>query len=331
MIRFKVRAMYKKGKLDMGTIVLVIAAIFVIAAVMKPQGVTTVSPQVQPGVIVTPGCNIGSLTTLTAGGYDSLGAARTNVNVYVVKSDDSFQFGETQSNAALASISTSSPNSFNGYLMVGNDNNLGTDRGTEYYFTKQPLSYDCQGAVSVDLVPTYAEGTVTVSVYDSGTLELSPNITVGSGATVDTTEVRLAVSANAAFGNPQLDNPVAMCANMTAPTNWREVRPLNYVSTFGVPEFLQGRNFIGSCYVLPIQSIIDSPTQKNDFRFFVRLQAAAGTNPGTTQVRAVFLDKTYYLDDQQHFKIGWEDRSDVAADTDIGTEDESATADIEIF
>ena len=169
MKKTKVRAM-RKGKLDMGTVVLAIAAIFVIAAVMKPSGVTTVSPQIQPGVVVTPGCNIGSLTTLTAGGYDSLGAARTNVNVYFVKSDDSFQRGETQSNAALASIETSAPNSFDGYLMVGNDNNLGTDRGTEYYFTKQPLSYDCQGSVAVDLIPTYAEGTVTVSTYDSGTL-----------------------------------------------------------------------------------------------------------------------------------------------------------------
>ena len=307
-------------------VILAIGAL-VLFVVSQPQGTT--SPAPQPGVIQA-GCNIGSLSTLKAGGYDPLGAARSAVNAYVVKPDGSFQLPETSSPSTLTSLDTSAPNTFSGSIYIGNDNNEGTDRGTEYYFTKQPVSWNCEGAPTYDLIPTYAEGTLTLTVKDNGVVEASPNITVGSGATVDTTSVQLAVSASAAFGNPQLSNPISFCANATTPANWDTVRPLNYVSTIPVPEFLAGRNFLnGACYVLPTNSIVDSPTETNTFEHFVRIRAAAGVNPGTEQLRFVYLDKTYQLDDNQRWVESWEDRSDTAADGDIGAEVQSV--DNEIF
>ncbi len=303
----------------------------------QPQGTTTTIPQ--PGVVINqPG--VGYATTLRASGFDPLGAAATNVNVYVRNTDDSARVDETQANAALTSISTSMPNSFSGSIYIGNDataatggvgaGGVGTDRGTEYYFVKQPIEYTNTGEVVVGDIKTYQEGTVTVSAYDDGTVEASPNITVGSGATVDTSEFRISVSADSAFGNPQLENPIAFCANATVPANWDTIRPLNYVSTIPVPGMFSGRNFIGgSCYVLPTAAIMDAPNQKNDYRGFFRLQATTSVNPGTEQVRIGFIDKTYYLDDARMFRVGWEDASDNAADADIGAIYQSL--DLQIF
>ena len=120
---------------------------------------------------------------------------------------------------------------------------------------------------------------------------------------LDSSEFRFAVSADSAIGNPQLENPIAFCANATVPANWASIRPLNYVNTIPIPQMFQGRNFVGSCYVLPTSAVIDSPGSKNDFRGYFRLEAAASTNPGTEQVRIGFIDKTYYIDDNNKFKL----------------------------
>ena len=263
------------------------------------------------------GCNLGTLSTWRCGAYDAINGTRDDVNFYRVLPDGSFSLGETRANNALTSCDTSAPNSFSGDVYAGNDNQVGTDRGTDVYFHKQALNYNCEATPTTDNVKVYAEGTLTLTVYDDGTAETSPNITV-STANVDTTKVALAVSANSVFGNPDFARPIAFCANATVPTNWDAIRPINYASTIPIPEFLAGRNMIGgSCFVLDTPALMDGVKDKpNRFEHYVRLDPAA--NPGTEQARFIYIDKTYYVGDDNAFHEGWEDQSDVVADADIG-------------
>lgn len=271
-------------------------------------------------------CSLARSTTFQASGFDLLDGTLANINVEVRSSSGAVEAAETQANAALTTISTVMPNTFNGFVMIGNDNfESGTDRGTEYYYARYPLIYTCSGEPKGSQLNVYEEGTLTETGYDDGTSE-TLNVTVGT-AIVDTTEIRIQTAANTAYGNPQLANPVGVCFNTTgsAHSDWDAIRPLNYKSTFEKPGYLSGQNIIGNCYVLPTTSdkaLIDSPSETSDFKFRLRLDPAAGINPvDDAGLTAIFVDQTYCISDQQVWYACWGDNSDLAADGDIGSDD----------
>ena len=317
---------YRKGKSD-NTVWIVLAIVLVAFFVISGNnaqipGQPTIQPTQQVESAV---CNLGRSTTFLASCFDTLDGTLANINVEVRDgSSGTVTAAETQANAALTSINTVMPSTFSGSTFIGNDNfESGTDRGTEYYYAKYPLVYSCQGEVRQASLVVYEEGTLTETGYDDGTSE-TLNVTVGSAAIVDTTEIRLQTAANTAYGNPQLANPVAVCFNTTgsAHSDWDAIRPLNYVSTINKPGFLSGQNIIGSCYVLPTSALVDSPGSTSDYKFRLRLDAAAGINPvDDAGLTAIFLDKSYCINDAQVWYECWGDDSDLAADGDIGSDD----------
>lgn len=283
---------------------------------------------------------------LSASGYDPLAAAGTNVNVELwsgtLGGTTGRVVGETQANAALTSISTNLPNTFTGYLMVGNDNFVSTsDRGTEYYYRESPITWTtAQGLLSfpdgvADKIPTFAEGTLTDSFYDGGTVESTANVSIGSGATVTNTEIRMQVSANGAYGNPQLSNPILACFNQSANAAVLDyIRPQSFTDIVTAPKSTQAMQILGGeCYVLPTSALIDNAgvlsgpysaynSNPQAYRFFITIKALSGKNPGTSD-SSFFIpfDKTYFKDDLGNWQIGWGKDSLVGSSTDIGSSD----------
>ena len=226
-------------------------------------------------------------------------------------------------NAATTSLSTSAPNTFNGYLMLGNDANQGTDRGTEYYYRKIPVSYSNTGRHDISEVGSGAvqlqpEATsVTWTGYDDGSAEATLNVTVGT-AIVTSTELKLEPAASTVFGNPDFDNPVGVCFNESTSGQFDAVKPSNYVGTFVRPEVLRSYNIIG-CYVLPTGAIADDndPTTNQNYKFYVTIDP--NSNPDSSvSIYAFPMDKTWFIDDLGVWQSGWGDNSEKGTDYDPG-------------
>lgn len=277
-------------------------------------------------VVGAPSSN-GFATSVSTSGYDPIGASATNVNaeLWEVRSDGSMSnvVGETNANAGVTSLATTLPNTFNGFIMIGNDDaTSGTDRGTEYYYSKNSVSWaNREGLIVFDRLPTYAEGTLTESGYDDGTLESTLNVTVGSGSRVTTTELRIEVSADAVFGNPEVSRPIAVCFNETTAGMFSEIKPKSFDSTIPVPEHLSSFSYLSPCYVLPISALQEGVAgEQSSYRFGIDIEANAGQNPGVTDnSHALFLDATYYQNDAGEWVTGFEDKSSTTADADIGS------------
>lgn len=270
------------------------------------------------------GARPGFAATVKTSGYDPLASSLTGVNGELWTSADVQVAGETSVASTLTALSSNAPNDFDGYIMIGNDNyESGTDRGTEYYYTKYPVSWSGHaGDISFERISTPGEGTPTWTGYDDGTVEATTNITVGSGQTVTSTELKIAAGSNVYLGNPEFEYPLAVCFNATgsgaggSTGDWDEVRPQNYVEKIDAPDFLNGLNIInGECFVLPTGALSDY----EEFRFYIVMDAASGVNPAAgNSVYAYLLDKTYFKDDMNVWRAGWGDDSETGTDSDIG-------------
>lgn len=177
--------------------------------------------------------------------------------------------------------------------------------------------------MSFDRIPTYPEATPIWTCYNDGVAVSVCNITVGSGATVTTTELKIAPSSKAVLGNPQFSRPLAICFGEASGTvgKFEEIRPQQYDEIIPAPGFLSGYNIIRSqCYVLPTGALYDGVANQPAFyRFYIRIQAKAGTDPNVSDsVNVYLLDKTYYKDDNQVWQSGWGAEFSQKADTDIG-------------
>ncbi len=274
---------------------------------------TTTAAVTGAGDIVT------GTSTVSMGAINAISGATLDVNG-VLKDNAGWRSAETQINA-LGDTITSAPNDFSGFGYFGNDANQGTDRGTEIYFRQIPVSYVNDVAPSVSdtdggsYIKLYAEGTPTWTGYDDGSAEATTNITMASGATVTSTELKIAASSDACLGNPDFANPLAVCFNTSSNSEWDEVRPTNYVSTFSPPEFLSAKNIKGSCYVLATDAVCDY----EEFRFYIVMDAEASSNPDAADyVVAHLLDKTWSYNDNQELVAGFGDDSAQGTDYDPG-------------
>ncbi len=219
--------------------------------------------------------------------------------------------------------------------MMGNDNFASTtDRGGDYYYIKQPITWTNQeGLITADKVTQYLEGNLTEVCYDGGSSETTCNVTVGSGGRVNNVELEFTVSDNAAYGNPQISNPIVFCANESTAGDFDWVKPLvsgdiTSATPVSAPQDQSDRNVIGGeCYRLGHAALADQAGVADRMRFFYEIQASSGVNPGvTTIVTIVLRDYTYYLDDLQMWRIGFEDSSILSADADIGADDEASNS-----
>ncbi len=324
-----------KGKSGIGTGTLLVIGVIGLVAIgfftgffddLQLPGVPGAA--VAPGTTIITGGGSGFATSLSVSGLDPLQGAITdsNVEVWEIRADGTEVqvVGETPTDSALTSVSTTLPNSFNGFLMVGNDDlTSGADQGDEQYYTRELVVWqDRPGLITVDRVSQFDEGTLTETGYDDGTIETTVNITVGSGARVTTTELRIEVSADAAFGNPQVNRPIAVCFNETTAGMFMEIKPKQFDSTMAIPGFLSAFNYISPCYVLPISALQEGVAgEQSSYRFGIDIEANPGQNPGNTDnSHAIFLDATYFMNDALDWVVGFEDASNLAADADVGSD-----------
>lgn len=281
---------------------------------------------------------IGYASTLTAGGINSITGASVDVNSEIYANDGTFSVAETQTDSQPESLSTAAPNSMAGYLIIGNDaDQSGTDRGTEVYYRKVPFEYQNKGTYQIkdtdggQWIKLTDEGVPTLSGYDDGTAESTLNVSVGSGQTVTSTEIKIAAPTDAAIGNPDFPNPVGICFNVSDESKWDEIRPSSYVDTFDSCEVHSGRSMLDTCYVLPTDAIQDY----EEYRFYIVLDAATGQDPATgatpDYAYAYLMDKTWYKNDQGVWESGWCDDSSQGTDYDPGIAATTATNDLAIW
>lgn len=237
-----------------------------------------------------------SAATVRVSAVDLLaGTTPANINTALLELDKKTYVAAEQDATTKADVlSTAAPNTFNGYLLIGNDNYLAggtsavTDRGAEYYYQTIPVSWANKVTHDIPEVKACLEGTYTYSsLVDAGTAEIEDDtfsVAVGSGATVDTTKVTVSVgTADSCLGKPTAAFPLAYCFNTTAAGNsfWEEVRPLNFAGTVPVPLHLAGNNVLGGvCYQLPTK-LMDStePGTTTAFEWALRLRAKSGADP----------------------------------------------------
>lgn len=276
------------------------------------------------GTTIVTGGGLGYATTVKASALDKYTGSLAVVNMELWSSDNKQYVAETLSNAELTTLTTDAPNTFSGYLMVGNDNfESATDRGTDYYYTKYPVSWKNQGTVVFDRIPVCKESTVTWTGYDDGVAETTLNVSVGTDQTITSTELKIAAGGDSCLGNPQLEYPLAVCFNVSGTgagsklSDWDEVKVANSAGTIDAPGFIEGKSIIGGkCYVLPVPKALEDYAS---FRFGIVLDPATGVDPGTGAViYAHLLDKTYYKNDDGLWVVGFGDESNVGSDSDIG-------------
>jgi len=274
--------------------------------------------------------SFGTLVTLSVRGVDKLTGTAANVNAELWEGDTQV-VAETQVNAAVTQLSSSLPNTFSGFVLLGNDNFVSaTDRGTEYYYVKYPVSWvDYQGTKVYDTIYTYAEETATGSslftFYDQNTAESTPNITIGSGGIYTDASIDIKTSSNKALGNPTIPQSFGLCFNESTSGMFKEIRPTSYIAKFDPPGFLRGKNVV-DCYV-----ISDALTDGEKISVDLYIEANAGQNPSTSDaIWVIPMDKTYYIDDHLNVAVGWGDDSDLTSDSDIGYDGEAGALKINL-
>lgn len=313
-----------KGKMDTIGVLLLVGAALVVLGVWQPFAATGVDGV--DGTAEAQGCGFAT-ATLTGDSYDPYAGTNATVNFVGFNGDGEEKIAETLV-YGLTTISTAAPTSFDGYFYVGNDNQVGTDRGADYYYTKTDTeSWTCDGQPKIPRVTVYAEGTPTWTGKDKGSVEATTNITVGTTINYDLSLV-IQASANQCLGNKDFAHPLAVCTNVTgtgtgsSTGHWDKIAPTDtYVANgegnngeISVPEFLNGYDVVGGCYVL------DTPALCNgeEFEFKMQLDPSGSNNPAVTAgLRVFLLDQSYYRDDLNMMQTGWEDRSTIASDADI--------------
>jgi len=243
-----------------------------------------------------------------------------SVNFELRTSDGKPQVAETAFDSSPDTQGTL-PTTFNGYLLVGNDNYVSdTDQGVEIYYTKHTVSWVNNGDPHGGTFQVYNESGITWYGYDAGTLETTLNVSMSSGATYARAELEFEAGENAIIGNPDF-NKIGVffnCTNATLSNKVKEIRPKTgwYTTTDSVPEFLSGKALVGGIYVLKSDAIV---SDYGTYRFPIVITAEAGQDLAPGEIcYAHILDWSYYKDDNNKVQSGWEDQSDIVADTDVG-------------
>jgi hypothetical protein len=237
-----------------------------------------------------------------------------------VTGDVSVEFFNEQDRSVKASATVNAypysystlPTCFEGYLIAGDDDASGTD----YYYTKvDGVSWGCQGTyVYPTDIKVAPESSITFTAYDDGTKEDTWNITVGT-TKVTSAELKIESGSDSCIGNPGLSRPVAVCINGSTSTlsKFNEIRPAVFDSSMTAPDFLTAETSVLKCYVLPTEALCDG----NFWQGFWVIDPVS--DPGVTdKVSICVLDKNYYQDDNNVYRVGWEDSSSFEADSDIG-------------
>lgn len=246
-------------------------------------------------------------------------AATSNVNYRFLNMDNSLRVAETQVTADPQTQGTM-PNSFEGYLIVGNDAALGTDRGSEVYYSKKYVKWTNDDSPELGQVQLFNESTITWRGYDSGVEESTTNLTIGSGASYTRLDLEYEAMDNGCIGNPDFKK-LAIGFNYTNATvlsrfDWIKPKTGYYVGTDSVPEYTAGLAFQPTIYVLPEAAFVcDSGT----YKIPIEIKAKAGSDPAVQDYAfAHMFDWSYFLDDTGKISSGWEDKSNIAADVDVG-------------
>lgn len=272
-----------------------------------------------------------NLVTLPVKGIDALAGSAGGMNAESWDLSNNEIDGETSVASATTSLGTDYPNTFSGYVLMGNDNYVSTsDRGTEYYYVKEDVSWvDKQGTLPVYQINSYAEetgtGTTIWEFYDQNSLETTANITIGSGGTYTSAAVKIKSQSNLCIGNPTLDGyngkkSVAWCFNESTAGMFKEIKPQKNSGFAPMPGFLKGQNVV-ECYYTH-DSKCDGAYWETDL--FV--EANAGKNPasGTDYIGIIPIDLCWYHNDLLKPAVGFGDESDLAADTDCGIDSRAA-------
>jgi len=302
-----VSSVARKG--DEGILLLVVLLIAAALATGKIK-----MPGVEKPYAVTPVGGYGQLVNLYLQGRDVYRGTAVNVTAELWTNDNKQLVSEYVVDSTLTNISSSLPNDFNGYIMLGKDNfvtSSGYEVGDNYYYTKYPVSWSGkQGIISYDNIPVYAEEIATGSslwtFYDDNTAETTPNITVGSGGTYSAASVKLMSSSNNCTGNPELDGyngkkAIGFCFNATNDEKWKEIKPNINSGAFTRPGWLSGKSVVDCYYVT--DSLCDGSYFETDLYF----EAEAGENPGistvTNESYTIVNDTTYNFASTPVFKV----------------------------
>lgn len=230
------------------------------------------------------------------------------------------QFFNLQDNPVVAATTldasptdtASLPICFNGYIITGDDDGTAPD----YYWMKTTgVSWQCPGTFDFPYdVKVALESGVTYTGYDDGTSESTWNITVGT-TKVTSAELKIESAKGACIGNPSIPRPLGICINGSSTTiaKFNEIKPTGITKTFTSPSYLSSLGSVLACYELPTEALCDGQF----YRFYLTIDPVS--DPAAGEVVYIHLmDKTYYLNDDQVYVIGWEDSSDLVADADIG-------------
>lgn len=269
---------------------------------------------------------VGYATTVTEAASNAIsGASVTDSRGYLYASDGSWSVTDISIASATTTLSSSAPNSLSGYAMIGNDQNQGSDGGTEWYYRKVPVNYQNTGAVTIKTdssgkAKLYAETTsLTTTFYEDGNATNGQaNFTFGTSI-VSSNEVKMQVASSSAFGNPDFENPIGICINASQVHVWNSIKPTNYIGTFPACEAQKGMNVLG-CYILPIKALVDDGTHDTMYRFYLSFDPAEDPtgSHGDQNVTIIPMDKTWYLDDNSVWQSGWCDDSLKGTDYDPG-------------
>lgn len=204
------------------------------------------------------------------------------------------------------------PTCFDGYIMTGEDGGSGTD----YYFTKTPMGWSCQGKYEYpNKIKVAKESAVTFTGYDDGTKETTTNITVGTSK-VTSTEIKIAADGGECIGNPNLPNPIMLCVNGSSSVlaKFNEIKPTGMTRTNYIPSILTDVGSVKACYILPINALCDGA---EDRRYWT-IDPISDPVPETDWVDICLIDKNYYENDNYYYEPGWEDYSAYTTASDIG-------------
>jgi len=306
---------------DIVWIIVALIAIGVMTGYIKISGIGPAEPGV---TTVPPSGGFGQLVSLSVKGVDKLRGTAFGANAESWSDDGNQMVPETSIPSALTALGTSYPNTFSGYVMLGNDNYASTtDRGDDYYYVKYLVSWSgIQGLTTRDNIQTYAEETTTGTslwtFYDDNTAESTANITIGSGGTYTASSVKLMSSSRNCTGNPSLNGyngkkAIGFCFNESTSGQFKEIKPQKNSGTFTAPGWLSGKNVVGCYYVT--DAVCDGDYFVTDLYF----EANSGQDPASTDsVHVIPVDLCYYKDDNLKWQVGFGDESELSADTDCG-------------
>jgi hypothetical protein len=275
---------------------------------------------------------LGYATTLQGYARNPINSSGAYINMELREAGGSKVVTETAVPGALTSLSTAAANTFNGYIMAGNDDKESTtDRGLDMYYVKRDISWVSKSPVTVDDITVLPESTITWTGFDLNAAETVLNATVG---TTEYLDIKLRMTASSgAFGNPTLPQSVAVCFNASTDATgtksvFEYIKPMANYREIDVPGFMTGENIIGGkCYVLTdIDALIDDPSatsstarQPTFYEFGIRIKPSS--NPATTvdPIDVIALDQTYYLNDDEKWVYGFGDESSAQGeDKDVG-------------